>query len=173
MNVLRVSIRAILAVLVILSVAGLVQHAWYWTQLPERPTTRIGTDGRPHTPLDRTTGTLLMLAVQTGLPWMLVGVARSKSVLSSINIPNREYWLAADRRDGALSFMRKLIATFAIALSLYIMAVSHLTFLETVRGEALYTQAITYLHSLYFIGLVLAVLATIERFRIPKSGASN
>ena len=90
-------VYSILAGLMVVSV---VQHVWYFPQLPERVATHFGIDGQPNDWMSRTAATLLLAAVQLGVPLFLVGVTSLARRMpnSMINIPHKDYWLHPDRR---------------------------------------------------------------------------
>lgn len=156
--------------LAVLSLAAVGQNFWYWTQLPDRVATHFGINGQPDSWMYRTSATLLMLGVQLGLPSLLVGVGRLISIMpaSLINIPNREYWFAAERRELSLAFMQHFLVVVGITTSLFMMAINHLTFVANTRGGSLNLQAFGIVLVLYLIGIVLLISALWRRFRITK-----
>ncbi len=66
----------LLIVLVGLGLTAIVQNAWYLNRLPDRVAIHFGADGQPDSWLDKFPASLMMLALQIGLPWMLNGIAR-------------------------------------------------------------------------------------------------
>lgn len=163
---------AMLLTLGALSLAAIGQNVYYWTQLPERVATHFGADGQPNAWMDRTSATFLMLTVQLGLPWFLVGIGRlTRSIPAAlVNIPNREYWLKGDRRDASLAFVQHFVTVIAVASSLFMIAINHLTFVANMRSEGLNLQAMILLLVLYLIGVAVMVASMWKRFRIPATG---
>ncbi len=154
--------------LVVLSLAAVGQNFWYWTLLPDRVATHFDINGQPDSWMHRTNATLLMLGVQLCLLSLLVGVGRLTRVMpaSLINIPNREYWFASERRKLSLAFVQHFLVVVAITTSLFMMAVNHLTFVANTRGESLNLQAFAMVFVLYLIGIMLLISALWRRFRI-------
>lgn len=163
--------HSLMIALAVLSLSALGQNAWYWTQLPDRVASHFGPSGQPNSWMTKTGVTLLMVGVQLGLPWLLVGVGRLIRVLpvSIINIPNREYWFAPERREPSLAFVQHFLAVVAITASLFMMAINHLTFVANTRHEPLNMQAFGIVVALYLIGIALLVSAMWKRFRRPSS----
>lgn len=155
--------------LVALSIAAVALNAWYWPNLPNRIATHFNIRGRPDGWMDKTNATLLMLALQLGLPWLLVGVGEVIRYLpaSLINIPRREYWLHTDRREASLAYIRTWTGWVAIAVLLFMMSIGHLTYMANLRGAPLNLVAFGTLLGLYLIGIVLLVAAMVRRFTVP------
>ena len=155
--------------LVALSVAALALNAWYWTNLPNRIATHFNVRGRPDGWMDKTKATWLMVALQLGLPWLLVGMGEVIRYLptSLINIPRREYWLHTDRREASLAYIRSWIGWVAIAVLLFMMSIGHLTYVANVRGAPLNVIVFGSLLVLYLIGIMLLVVAMVRRFTVP------
>lgn len=155
------------SLLAALSVAAVAQNAWYWMLLPDRVATHFDIQGNPDSWMNKTSATVVMLAVQVGLPWLLVGVAQLTRYLPAalINIPRREYWLHTDRRAASLTYIRYWISWVSITASLFMMAISHLTYLANIRGLPLNVHAFTTLLVLYLVGILLLVAALLRRFR--------
>lgn len=162
---------AMLIALAVLSLLAIGQNAWYWTQLPERVAIHFGANGQPNSWMDRTGATMLMLVIQLVFPWFLVGIGRlTRSIPASlINIPNREYWLEGDRREHSLAFVQHFVTVIAVATSLFMIAINHLTFVANMRAQSLNLQAMLMLLVLYLIGVMLMIVAMFKRFRIPTT----
>ncbi len=119
-------------VFVILLIVGVVvQHAWYWPQLPERMATHFGANGHPNDWMSRTAATLLLAGLQIGIPLFLVFVNALAGRLpdSMLNIPNREYWLSPERKEATLVHMNRMMNWITALTAVFLLALSHLTFL--------------------------------------------
>jgi uncharacterized membrane protein len=98
--------------LILLSIAFVGFLFWSAQQLPEQVATRFGFDGRPVKWMNRSAAITLMAGFGLGLPVLMVLISFLVRVLpaSSINVPNREHWLAPERRDQTYSFIvRKML----------------------------------------------------------------
>ena len=62
------------------------------------------------------------LAFVVGLPALLVAVSRFALGRpgARINLPNRDYWLAPERRDQTIAYLRTLLARFSAALVVFL-----------------------------------------------------
>lgn len=119
--------------------------------------------------------TWLMFALVVGMPLLLVYLPAFvfASPRAKINVPNREYWLAPQRRQETVGFLCQHIARFATLLLLLLCYVHWLV----IQANA---QVPPKLSSPWFIGgLVVFVILSITwagallgRFRkVPREGA--
>jgi serine/threonine-protein kinase len=165
---------SLLAALAATSAAAAAQHAWYWNQLPDRVATHFNLSGAPNDWMSKPAATSLLLATQLLIPWFLVGIAALTAWLPSslVNLPNREYWLAPERRRESLAFVNRELAAIALAVAWFMAAVSHLAFEANISGGPFATNAMLALLGLY-MAIVLGIVGRIWwRFRKPTSGSS-
>jgi hypothetical protein len=87
-------------------------------RLPPLVASHFGASGVANGFMTRTGYTVFMAAFVIGLPafmvfvtWFAVGNARAR-----LNLPNRDYWLAPDRRAGTVAFLRDGILWFGVLL---------------------------------------------------------
>lgn len=162
---------ALLAALAATSAAAAAQHAWYWTRLPDRVATHFTWNGTADDWMSKPAATALLLSVQIVIPWFLVAITALTSWLpiSLINLPNREYWLAPQRRRESLAFVNRELAAIALAVAWFMAAVSHLSFEANITGGPLATHAMLTLLGVY-LAVVLGIVARILwRFRKPRA----
>jgi len=110
--------RALLPVLI--AAAGFV---WYTSLgLPPEMASHFGPGGTPNGFSSRGTYTTLMLCMVVGVPLIVASTARLTTVLpvELINLPNREYWLAPERRAATLEALSSLSTAFALAVALFL-----------------------------------------------------
>jgi uncharacterized membrane protein len=77
-------------------------------RLPEQVASHFGSSNLPNGAMTRSVYRLFMLAFTVGFPVLLVGMIAwlSRAFPDQINIPNRIYWLAPERRPESLAFLR-------------------------------------------------------------------
>ncbi|HSD55304.1 MAG TPA: DUF1648 domain-containing protein [Burkholderiales bacterium] len=75
--------------------------------LPERIPTHFGAGGVPDAWMTRGGYTAFMLVFAVGLPiviaWAIGGLPRAFP--NQVNLPNRDHWLAPERREASLAFL--------------------------------------------------------------------
>ena len=159
---------ALLAVLTVLSAA---QHAWYWSQLPDRVATHWGIDGQPNDWMTRTGATVTLCGLQIAVPWFLVAVTSLASRLphSMINIPNREYWLHPDRSSETLAWMNRMLGWIAVLTSILMINLGHMAFIANKTGAELNMVAFAATLGAYLACVFLIAGRSLFRFRMPQS----
>jgi uncharacterized membrane protein len=162
--------KQIVIILAALSLAACCQHAWYWGQLPERVATHFGVQGQPNDWMSRSAATVVMLATQIGLPWMLYGIAGSIRLfpVSLINVPNREYWLQGERREESLDYVQRMVGSVAILSSLLTAVIAHLAFDANRTGQGLAMGWFGFAMAIHMMAVTLLVAALYVRFRLPR-----
>ena len=162
--------RAIV-ILVVLTIVSVVQHAWYWPQLPDRVATHWGIDGQPNDWMTRTAATLTLCGLQIGVPLFLVAVTSLASRLpdSMINIPNRDYWLHSDRRSATLFWMNQMLAWIAVLTSLFMIGIGHLTFVANKTGSGLHVGFFVAALGAYLACVFSIAGSSLFHFRLPRS----
>jgi hypothetical protein len=87
-------------------------------RLPPLVASHFGASGTANGFMTRIFYTVFMVAFVTGLPafvvlltWYAVGNARAR-----LNLPNRDYWLAPERRAETIAFLRAGILWFGVLL---------------------------------------------------------
>jgi Protein of unknown function (DUF1648) len=118
-----------LLVLILLSALLVGETAYYLPLLPERLATHFDISGRANGWSRQSTFTR-MLAVQLAVFWILfIGAGLIGRIPDRwINLPNKAYWLAPERREASLAFLRDWTRWFLAAT---------LAFLTFVEGLAL------------------------------------
>ena len=154
-----------------LMVVSVVQHVWYFPQLPDRVATHFGADGRPNDWMSRTGSTLTLAGIQLGVPLFLAGVTSLARRLpnSMINIPHKEYWLHPDRREASLAYTGGMLAWIAVMTSVFMILIGHLTFLANKTGTGLNLVLFTTALGSYLLGVFAVAGRSVWRFRLPTA----
>lgn len=162
---------SLLAALAATSAAAAAQHAWYWPRLPDRVATHFNWDGTADDWMAKPAATALLLSIQLVVPWFIVAITALTNWLpiSLINLPNREYWLAPQRRRESLAFVHRELAGIALAVAWFMAAVSHLSFEANIVGGPLATHAMLALLGVYLTVVLTLVARILWRFRKPRS----
>jgi uncharacterized membrane protein len=115
--------------LLILALAFVGFLAWSAPKLPEQVATHFGFSGNPDGWSQRSAALWLMGGFGLGLPLLIVAISWALPLLpvSSINMPNREYWLASERRDGTYQIIRCQMLWLACLLVCFMAGLHWLT----------------------------------------------
>ena len=157
----------------ILTVVSLVQHAWYWPQLPAEVATHYGIDGQPNDWMSRASAILMLCGFQIGIPFILIAVTSLASRLpnSMVNIPHRHYWLHPDRRTATLARIGNMMGWTAVMSAIFMITIGHLTFRANISGGGLDVQLFLFSLGAYLICVFTIVGHSLWHFRLPSSAA--
>lgn len=142
--------------LVVLVAAG----AFVWlssTGLPPVVASHFGTGGAANGFAGRGAYTMLMIAMVIGVPGLVASSIWLVRTLPPqlVNLPNKRYWLAPERRAATLEALASLSLRFAVALAVFLCFVHWLV----VRANAV--QPPTFPESWFFVGLAGFGVATL------------
>lgn len=96
-----------IVVFVIISLACVAHALWYYPRLPEQVAHHFGATGEPDA-WGHKTQFLVVYLVTVGVmvvTFLGLGLALPKIPNSAINLPNKDYWLAPERRQQTLDYM--------------------------------------------------------------------
>ena len=168
----QIAVALVLALILV----GLGLQIAYWPQLPARMATHFGKDGNPNDWMSKSIATALNCALVLVIPTLFVAIGSLLRSLpmSVINIPNREYWFAPERREQSLQWISMAMSWFAVAIAGLIVAINHITFRANRDDESLNTTAFITALGL-FLGATVWLVVTISlRFRrVPQDNVSE
>jgi hypothetical protein len=107
----------------VLLVAGATAFIWLTSlSLPDVVASHFAVDGTANGSMSRGAYLGVMLAVVIGLPALITVVSyfALAAPRARINLPNRDYWLAPERRAGTVSYLRAQLARFSAVLLVFL-----------------------------------------------------
>lgn len=170
--------RAPVTVLFVLLCIACVFHALHYLPLlPERSATHFGISGEPDRWGERSELVIVYLgtvALMAAL-FLAIPLAFGRLPGSVINLPNRDYWLAPERREETLEWLSTSMILLGCIVLLLMMDIFHQTFMVNL-GEAPVLA-----HPLFsmcaFFGVVViwcaVLLARFRRVWQPDSGGDR
>jgi hypothetical protein len=131
---------------------GVLASGWW---LPPVVASHFDASGAPDGALPRGLYLALMGALLAGVPLLLALLPRWMIGRDGarLNIPHRQYWLAPDRREQTLDFLRRQGRWFAAAVALFLAYAHGLVVQANRQPPSLATPAL-------LAGLVVFLLAT-------------
>lgn len=131
------SLRVPLSVLTALAVLFVAELLYFYPQLPETVASHFDTDGAPNGWMGKTAFVVLMMFVAAISAAPTVGVALLlPRMQSGINIPNKEYWLAPERRDETLGLIGASLIWTECAVLALLMVLTHAVCRMNIEGRA-------------------------------------
>jgi uncharacterized membrane protein len=130
--------RATLArtILFALPLVAAAHVAYYYPQLPERVPSHFGPGGAADAWMSKSAFAGFYLILLTFFTLLMGGIAALLRHLptETINMANREYWLAPERREATLARLSGDMSVFGVALNLFLIATMHLSFQAALDG---------------------------------------
>lgn len=149
----KVALTRAQKVLLLLPALAAIHTAYYYPSLPERMATHFGPSGKADGWMSKSANAIFYIALVGvfSLAWVGIGWLLKKTPDDMINVPNKEFWLAPERREQSLTRMGHQMATFGIATIAFLMAVMQTVFLSNLRGS----DQLGSLFFVYFAGFML------------------
>ncbi len=150
----------------------LVMMAYYYPRMPERMASHFGIDGRPNGWQRREAFFLLTLVVCSlsaivgfFAPWRIASQPNAR-----INLPNRDFWLAPERRAHTMNYISAFMAWFACAVLLVLISGTFLA-LEANLAPDRHLNSLA-LSAVLVAFLLFLLVGLIRFFRHFQRGAS-
>ena len=154
---------------VVLGVAG-VQSAYFWSRLPARIATHDGVGGEPNGWMSRPGLFLFYFALLAFLTVVFLGVGALTRVLpaSLVNMPNRQFWLAPERRAGTVRVLSAMTQEVGLLALVMVVALQQIAFQANLGPHPTLPGAIFWPVFVAFNVYVVAWLVRFyRRFRLP------
>lgn len=157
------------ALLIALLVAAVVQAVHYLPLMPARMATHFDGAGVPNgwgTPVAFFT-IMLGLEVVMALSWATVRPLLRRLPNEQINFPNREYWLAPERREEAFRRFAGLLLEFGAMIQLLLITVTQLVVQANMSTPVVLSSGIALALVLFGVGTVIWLVRIFTAF--PKA----
>ncbi len=159
--------------IILLSVCVL-QIVYYWPLMPEHMASHFDGAGNPNGWTSRRP----FFCLYTGLTVMFIFIfifrilpsLLSRFPDSLISVPNREYWLASERHQGAFSLITDRLLLFGNRTLIFFVAIFQLVFQANLKNMLrMSAEAMWCLVIIYVISTLVWTVNIIHRFKtIPK-----
>lgn len=159
----------VLAILMVAFGASLIASI---PMLPNRVATHFNAAGAPDGWMSRSQHLVFMAALGFGLPLFIMGMCWTARYLpmSAINIPHRDYWLAADRRDETVNYMFHQSIWLACLETGFMTGLHWAVVFSNLRQPVDLPLAwILSLTGVFLVGLAAWIVSLYRRFRRPDS----
>ncbi len=145
------------------------QCVYYYPNLPERMASHFNAAGEPDGWMSKQGyflflgGILSFIILEfTLLPWII-----RKAPVRLINMPNREFWFADERREETLRVIGSYFEWFSSALLALFIGINQLAIRANLTGENLSAQSWLILGA-FLVFVVVWLIKFYRRFRIEK-----
>jgi uncharacterized membrane protein len=158
--------------LLVLTLAAVAAHlAYYYPQLPDTIASHFGPSGQPDDWSSKRTYAAVILAIAAVLALAFLGIGLLLRRLPDymINLPNRDYWLAPPRRDGAIATLMRLLHWFGLATLALLIAMNQLVFNANLHSPANLSSASWLLIGAYLAFALVWTTGLLWRFRVSRN----
>jgi uncharacterized membrane protein len=158
-----VSMRTLL---LILPIAACIHIACYYAQLPDRVASHFGPSGEADGWMSKSAfaafyiGVMLFQATVFGG----IGALLRRTPNDLINLPNKEYWLAPERREETLRGIAESLSSFGVATMVLLIAVMHTVILANISGTFRLGNVVWYYFVAYFAYTIVWTVNLIRRY---------
>lgn len=158
-------------VLWLLPILTLAHIAWYYPVLPSPMASHFGPSGKADGFMSKQGFMIFYLCFVVGYCALFGSMGKLLRHIPSelINLPNKEYWLAPERREATLRVFGNQMALFGIAIGAFFIAVMQTVFLTNLGGSQ-------QLDSLFMVYLVAFLIFTgvwsaqmVKQFKVPSA----
>ena len=157
---------------IILISVCVLQLVYYWPLMPERMASHFDGAGKPN----GWTSRRAFFCLYTGLTVMFIFIFRILPSLlrrfpdSLISVPNREYWLASERRQEAFSLISDRLLLFGNGTLIFFVAIVQLVFQANLKNMLrMSAEAMWCLVIIYVVFTLAWTVNIIHQFKtIPK-----
>jgi serine/threonine-protein kinase len=153
---------------------AILQAAWYYPQLPETVASHFGVSGKPDGWMSRQSFLLVELITSfiVALLMLAMYAVFALGSMDIMNMPNKEYWTAPERKDATRNMLASFALRFGILLQLFLLAVFILAAQANLNSQPRMSGAV-WICLAGFLGATIVLAARmIWRFmRIPREAA--
>jgi uncharacterized membrane protein len=159
--------RIILLCLVGIFVA---QIGYYYLNLPETVASHFDAAGNPNGWMSKSTFVIfeLFLLLFVGGQFVFVPRMIEKMPNSMINLPNKDYWLANDRRAETFGIIRNYFEWFSVALLILFIAINQLVFRANINHENLSDKQAWLIIGAFLAFVFVWLISLVRKFRNPR-----
>jgi uncharacterized membrane protein len=160
-------------VLICLVLVFIAQLASYYPKLPATVATHFGASGKADN-----WGSKRAFLLEYALPLVLVlflafGVPVLMSIIPQkfVNLPNKHYWFAPQRKEATVNKLKTMMQPFAAVLMAFLICVNQLVIRANLDGAGQLNNAVFLICLAGFMVFVIAwlILQMRQWYRIPKS----
>lgn len=145
------------------------QIGYYYLNLPEIVASHFDGAGNPNGWMSKSTFVIFEVFLLFFVVGQFMFIPRmiGKMPDSLINLPNKKYWLAKERRAETMAIIRDYFEWFSVALLALFIAINQLVFRANMNHENL-SDKLTWLIIAVFLAFVFVwLISLVRKFRKP------
>jgi uncharacterized membrane protein len=145
----------------------IAQIGYYYLILPETVASHFDAAGNPNGFMSKTIFVIfeLFLLLFVAGQFMLIPSFIEKLPDSLINLPNKAFWLAKERRAETFATIRNYFEWFSVALLLVFIAVNQLVFRANINHENLSDKLALLTMGIFILFVLVWLISLVRKFR--------
>lgn len=155
----------------LLALLCLFMMAFYYPKMPLHMASHFAANGAPNGWQPRETFFLIMLLVtaSSAVVAFLAPLQISGTSNARINLPNRDYWLAPERRDTTIRIISTMMAWFGCGLLVVLICGTYLALQANLAPDHRFNSGVMLgVLAAFLIGLIFLIVGFVRRFqRVP------
>lgn len=135
----------------------LLQVVYYYPKLPETMASHFDGSGQPNAFAAKTSqvAIIAIITILTNVIWLGIPKMLENLKLTMINLPNKDYWFAPERRAATIADLKTRFYLFGIASLIFMLIVNQLLINANLsKDHRLPTEIILPLLVIYFVGIL-------------------
>jgi serine/threonine-protein kinase len=144
---------------------------WAYTVLPERVASHWDGAGNPNGYMSRDGFVSFYLWLMVGLSTLFGGIGALVRVTpdDAVNLPNKEYWLAPERREATITTITQQMNAFTIMLNAFMIGIHQLSIMANLTPDKHLSNGVWVLLLGFLGGTGFWVYKMITEFKVPQT----
>lgn len=157
-------------IFLILVALSALQMAYYYPALPDRVASHFGAGGEPNGWSSKAgfITTFAVMLIGEVVIFLGIPVAVSRLPTTTISLPNKDYWLAPERKEATLSVLASYFLWFGNATLLFMMVVMQMTIRANLEPPHRLSDGFMVVFVAYMAFVAVATIWLLLRFRKPS-----
>jgi uncharacterized membrane protein len=162
--------------LIATSALGVFQSLYFYTQLPERVAIHFGNGGFPDSWASNEVNLAISVFMYVFLAIMFIAIPSTLKYipLRFISFPNREYWLAEERKESTIKQIGGLFNMYGAALMIFFLVLGHFVFRANISDPVVLNEGAVWVSAaLLLVFTIVWLFVLFRRFRLPDQRSMN
>jgi uncharacterized membrane protein len=144
--------------------------AFYYAQLPERVASHFGPNGEADGWMSKSAFAAFYVGITAFQAAIFGGIGSliRRTPNELINLPNKDYWLAPERREETIRGIAASMASFGVATIALVIAVMQLVIVANISGSFRLGNNVMYFLVAYLIYTLIWTVNLLRRYSIPQ-----
>jgi uncharacterized membrane protein len=162
--------------LIAISVLGVLQSLYFYTQLPERVAMHFGNGGFPDSWASNEVNLAISVVMYVCLAAMFIAIPSTLKYIPVrfVSLPNRDYWLAKERIESTIKQIGHFFNLFGTALLAFFLILGYLVYRANMSDPVVLNErAVWSITGCFLLFTVVWLVVLFRKFRLPGQAKST